>query len=236
MVTGGAMRIGAEICRHLHEHGFDIIVHYHTSMAAAGELAASLNNRRADSAWSVRADLGQTDFAALASECAGFNGRLDVLVNNASAFIPTPLATLDKSDWQTLIDVNLRAPLFLAQATRQWLQARRGNIINICDIYASLPLEDYSVYCMTRSALAAQTRLLARELAPEIRVNAIAPGAILWPEGSSETYQQSILNRIPLGRTGTVLDIARSVSFLVEQGHYLTGQVINIDGGRLLRK
>lgn len=234
IVTGGARRIGAAICRYLHEAGFSVIIHYHTSRSAADALSDELNRKLPGSALPVQADLVTTDYAEFIQTAVKFTGRLDALVNNASVFFPTPLETLTDENWQTLMNINLKAPLFLSRAASHILGKHHGSIINISDIYAEVSLRDHLVYCMTQSALSSMNRSLACELAPDIRVNAIAPGAILWPEDIDDTHKQSILNNIPLQKTGHPLDIARSVYFLMEEATYLTGQVITIDGGRQL--
>ena len=236
IVTGGARRIGAAICRHLHEGGYDVIIHYHTSESAAVTLADALNDTRSGSAHVIQANLATADYVDFIQKAAGFTGRLDALINNASVFFPTPLDSLSQDSWQKQVEINLKAPLFLSQAARHWLRKHHGCIVNITDIYAKRPLMDHTVYTVTRAGLSAMTRALARELAPDIRVNAIAPGAILWPENMENHHKQTILDSIPLLRLGDPLDIARSVLFLIEEANYLTGQVISIDGGRQLTR
>ncbi len=234
LVTGGARRIGAVICHHLHAQGHALIIHHHHSVSAANQLADQLNSERTDSAFLLNADLTDLDANAFIQQAVSCTGNLDVLVNNASVFFPTRLDALTEKDWQQLVNTNVLAPLRLSQAAAAYLKTRRGTIVNITDIYASRPLKDHSVYNLTQAALESMTRNLARELAPEVRVNAVAPGAILWPENSDTETQQKLLQSIPLQRTGTPIDIARAVQFLIEAADYLTGQTITVDGGRQL--
>lgn len=234
IVTGGARRIGAAICRHLHACGLDVIIHYHTSDAAAEALAVELETQRPGSVRLLKADLAEVVFEDLVREALAFNDRIDVLINNASLFYPTPLDDLSEDNWQEMLNINLKAPLCLSRCTAGYLARQSGCIINITDIYAEVPLTDYVIYNLTQSGLTRMTRQLARELAPGVRVNAIAPGAILWPEHRSAGHEQAILERIPLQRIGDVMDIARAVEFLINDAGYMTGQVITVDGGRRL--
>jgi pteridine reductase len=235
LVTGAARRIGAEIVRGLHGAGYRLIVHYHRSAAEAEILAAELNHRRTDSVRLLQADLAETGkLGELVDRAAGFWGRLDGLVNNASAFYSTPLATATEAQWDELMASNLKAPFFLSQAAAEYLRRRGGCIVNIVDIYAERPLRGCPVYSVAKAGLAALTRALAVELAPEVRVNGVAPGAILWPEHGSAAQKAEILARIPLGRPGAPADIARTVLFLMEEAAYVTGQVLSVDGGRSL--
>jgi pteridine reductase len=234
LVTGAAKRIGASIATGLHGAGANVAIHYFESAEPANALAAELNLRRRDSAISVQADL--RDLGALrgmVKTVVERAGHLDILINNASAFYPTPLASVSEAEWHDLIDSNLKAPLFLCQAALEPLRERRGAIVNIVDIHAMRPLRNYPVYGAAKAGLAMLTRALAKDLAPEVRVNGVSPGAILWPEkGLPPAAQQSILRQIPLGRAGEPRDIADAVVFLVRDAPYITGQILAVDGGR----
>lgn len=236
LVTGAARRVGAEIARCLHAAGARVALHCRHSRAEAEALAAELNALRADSAAVFAADL--LDTAALpvlvAAVVTRF-GRLDALVNNASSFYPTPLADIDAAAWDDLIGSNLRAPLFLAQAAAPHLTASGGCIVNITDIHAERPLAGYPLYCAAKAGLLGLSRALAVELGPRVRVNAVAPGAIEWPETTSDfspAARAAIIDHTLLERVGNPADIARTVRFLVFDAPYVTGQVINVDGGR----
>jgi pteridine reductase len=236
LVTAGARRVGAAICRHLHALGANVMVNYLRSGTAARALVSELNAQRADSAAMVKADLLAPGAPALLVKTTlNTFGRLDVLVNNASSFYPTPLGKMNERAWHDLIGTNLKAPLFLAQAAARELKRRRGCIVNIVDIHAEFPLKDYVIYTIAKGGLAALTRSLARELAPAVRVNGVSPGPILWPDSAiwkSAKTRQAIVNRTLLKRTGEPDDIARAVGFLVADGPYVTGQIIAVDGGR----
>ena len=236
LITGGARRIGAVIARTLHQAGMNLALHYRASAAAAAALQEELHRQRPDSIILLQADLQDTaGLPVLVEQTVARWGRLDLLVNNASNFYPTPLGTATETQWDELMASNLKAPFFLAQAVAPWLQAVQGSIINMLDIYAQRPLENYPIYCAAKAGLAMLTQSLARELAPAVRVNGIAPGAILWPEdGLSETAQAQLLSRIPLRRRGDPEDIARTLLFLVRDGRYITGQIFTVDGGRTL--
>ncbi len=234
LVTGAGRRIGAEIVRTLHGAGANVAIHYFRSAAPADELASELNAVRADSALAAGGDL--RDIAAirtLVDAVTSRTGRLDVLVNNASTFYPTPLGTVTETQWNDLIDANLKAPLFMSQAALPHLRASRGVIINIVDVHSQRPLRDHTVYGPAKAGLAMLTRTLAKDLGPEIRVNGVSPGAILWPEeGMPEKIQQSIVAQVPLKRAGEPSDIAATVLFLVRDAPYISGQIIAVDGGR----
>lgn len=234
LVTGAARRIGAAIAVTLHAAGARVVVHYRESQTEAEELVASLNAVRADSATALRADLARDNGPEeLIESVVGWSDRLDILVNNASSFYPTPLGDIGADDWADLVGSNMRAPLFLTQAATPYLRTTCGNVINIVDIHARRPLRDHHVYGAAKAGLAMLTRSLAKDLAPQVRVNGIAPGAIAWPEdGMTESVKKSIVDQIPLGRTGEPADIANAVLFLVRDATYVTGQVIPIDGGR----
>lgn len=237
LVTGGGVRIGAATVRLLHSRGYHILLHFNTSQESALALAMDLNTDRSDSVHCLQADLrdpGQLE--KLAKDSEKHWGRLDVLVNNASSFYPTPLDRATENDWQELMGTNARAPFFLTQKLAGALRQSRGCIVNIVDIHARGTLKGYSIYSMAKAALETMTRALARDLAPDVRVNGVAPGAILWPEKEAaalkEQEKQAIIGATCLGRMGTPEDIAEAVRFLIEDAHYMTGQVIAVDGGR----
>jgi pteridine reductase len=234
LITGAAKRVGAAIARQLHAAGANILIHYRQSAAEADQLAASLNSVRPDSAVTLAGDLLAT--AALADlmqrAVAGF-GRLDALINNASSFYPTPLGTITEAQWDDLFGTNLKAPLFLAQAAAPYLKATRGLILNLVDIHSQRPLPDHTVYCAAKAGLAMLTRALARELGPDIRVNGIAPGPVLWPEGGMDkSLQDKIISRTALRRAGSPEDIAKAALFFFKDAPYVTGQILAVDGGR----
>jgi len=234
LVTGAAKRIGAVIASTLHEAGASVAIHYHRSAEDADLLAAKLNDIRPGSAFTVSADV--RDVAALermASDVVTRAGRLDVLVNNASNFYPTPLGTVTPEQWHDLVGSNLKAPLFLSQALLPALRAARGVIINIVDVHSQRPLRDHPVYGAAKAGLAMLTRSLAKDLGPHIRVNGVSPGAILWPdEGMSDSLRAGIIKQTALKRSGEPEDIANTVLFLVRDAPYVTGQIIAVDGGR----
>lgn len=236
LITGAARRIGAGIARSLHAAGYDLALHYRNSSAEMQMLAAELEAARPDSTLTLQADLAEFDrLPELIARTIGRYGRLDALVNNASTFRSTPLGTITPAQWDELFASNARAPFFLAQAAAPHLKAARGAIVNLVDIYAERPLRGHTVYCMAKAALAMATKSLALELAPEVRVNAIAPGAILWAENeTSDAKKDAMLARTPLGRTGTPEEIAEAVRWLVQDARYTTGQILRVDGGRLL--
>lgn len=236
LVTGGAQRIGAEIVRALHARDHDVLVHCRSSRAAAAALAAELNAVRADSVEILAADLAEPDAVTdLAAAVLNRGRALNVLVNNASSFYPTPIGTATAAQWDDLFATNARAPFFLSQALAPALGASGGAIVNVVDIHADRPLQDYPVYTMAKAALAAMTRVLARELGPAVRVNGAAPGAIVWPEGDaffSPEEQRRIVATTPLGRTGEPAEVARVVAWLALDASYVTGQIVAVDGGR----
>lgn len=237
LITGAGKRIGAALAAHLHARGYAIALHHQQSKSEAEGLRDGFNAARADSAICLQAELGDMHARdALIPEVIRHFGRLDVLINNASSFYPTPLGAVSDGDWNALMDANARAPFFLAQAAAPYLRERRGCIINLLDIFAERPKPKHTVYCMAKAAQRMLTQSLALELAPEVRVNGIAPGAILWPEtGKSEAQRQAIIDATPLARIGTVDDICEAAGFLIESARYCTGQIIDVDGGRLLR-
>ncbi len=236
LVTGAARRLGAAIASSLHRRGLRVAVHYRGSERAARELVDTLEAERPGSAMAVQADLADHRApAAIADTVLDRFGRVDVLVNNASAFYPTPLETATPAQWDELMTSNLRAPYFLAQALAEELARHGGAIVNLVDIHGMVPLPRHSIYSQAKAGLIMQTRALARELAPQVRVNAVAPGAILWPEGGeSPEVAEGILERVPLGRQGEPGDITGAVAFLALDAPYITGQVLAVDGGRLL--
>jgi len=234
LVTGGARRVGAAIARRLHAAGAAVVLHYRDSAADAEHLAAELNALRGKSAATVKAELLApiAPRALVAAALDGF-GRLDVLVNNASSFFPVALGAIEASHWEELIGSNLRAPLFLSQEAAPHLAKAQGAIVNIVDIHAERPLKGYPVYSIAKAGLAALTRSLAVELAPAVRVNGVAPGAIAWPEDGQfpEEERRRIVGSTPLARTGTPEDIAGAVQFLA-CAPFVTGQILAVDGGR----
>jgi pteridine reductase len=234
LITGAARRVGAEIARTLHAAGANILIHYRSSAAAAIALADELNRARAHSAAIFAAQLLDADAPdkLLAATLSEF-GRLDILINNASSFYPTPVGRISVTQWDDLVGSNLKAPLFLSQAAAPSLRAQRGLIINMIDIHAFRPLRAHPVYSAAKAGLAMLTRSLARELGPEIRVNGIAPGPVLWPEGSmEEELKHEIVEKTALKRHGTPQDVARTALFLAKDAPYITGQIISVDGGR----
>jgi len=236
LITGAARRVGAQIARTLHGAGYRIALHYRNSKEQAHALADGLNAIRPDSVRLLPADLSRLDeIKALAESAAGLWGGLDALVNNASSFYPTPLGTVTETQWDDLLASNLKAGFFLSQAAAPYLRERSGAIVNIVDIHGERGLKDYPVYSIAKAGLAAMTRSFAKELAPTVRVNGVAPGAILWPEQHSDAGKQSeIIGRIPLGRTGSPEVVARAVLFLLRDSPYVTGQLLAVDGGRSL--
>jgi pteridine reductase len=236
LVTGGARRVGAEIVRYLHASGANVVIHCHHSTDQARALARELEQTRAGSTLVANADLLDTDQLPqlVATVTARFNS-LDVLVNNASSFFPTPLGTITPTQWADLMGTNLKAPLFLTQAATPALRLAQGLVLNIVDIHGLRPLRNYSVYSTAKAGLIQLTRALARELAPEVRVNAIAPGPVLWPESAAEldvAKQREIVERTLLKRAGSPADVARTVRFFATEAPYITGQILAVDGGR----
>ncbi|MCH8334553.1 MAG: pteridine reductase [Proteobacteria bacterium] len=236
LITGASRRIGAAIAELLHHHGANVAIHYRGSEAHAAKLSARLNQHRTGSARIFKSDLAADgEPASLIDAVLDWSGQLDILINNASSFYATPLGTITEDQWTELVGSNLKAPLFLSQAAIPHLKASRGVIVNITDIHANRPLRDHTVYCVAKAGLAMLTRSLARDLAPEIRVNGVAPGAIAWPENDmTDAIKEHTLGQIPLGRSGNPADIAGCVLFLVRDATYSTGQIITIDGGRSL--
>lgn len=238
LVTGAARRIGAEIAAVLHNAGMNIILHYHTSLQEADALCFKLNEKRPQSAMILRADLRDIlSMENLVDQAVGAWGRLDVLVNNASQFYKTLLGETTEFTWDDLLTTNLKSPFFLSQAAAVHLRKNQGVIINIADIHGERPMGDYAVYCISKAGLIMMTKALAKELGPDVRVNAVSPGAIIWPEKDNELsadLKTEIVSRTVLKRSGESREIADIVAFLVKQGNYITGQVIAVDGGRSL--
>jgi pteridine reductase len=234
LITGAGKRIGRVIAERVHAAGAGIAVHHFRSSEPADALVAELNAERPGSAIAVGADIRETaGLGKLITDVVAGAGRLDILINNASSFYPTRLGEIGESEWDDLVNTNLKAPLFLAQAALPHLREARGAIINMIDIHARRPLRDFHVYGAAKAGLAMLTRSLARDLAPEIRVNGVAPGAILWPDdGMSDSVKQNIIGKIPLGRPGEPEDIAKTILFLLRDAPYITGQIIAVDGGR----
>jgi pteridine reductase len=235
LVTGAARRIGAVIARRLHTAGFDVALHARRSRAELDALVEELERARASSTLALEADLGDVAMLPdLVNASVKRFGRLDALVNNAAAFYPTPIGTATTAQWDELFAANARAPFFLAQAAAPYLAASNGAIVNLVDIYAERPLAAHPIYSMSKAALAAMTKALARDLAPDVRVNGVAPGAILWPDaGKSEAAQRAVIERTPLRRTGSPDDIASAVLWLLE-APFVTGEIVRVDGGRHL--
>ncbi len=236
LITGAARRVGAETVRTLHAAGMNIALHFRHSSHDADALASELNALREGSVRTLQGDLERINtLPALVEKAHGFWGRLDVLVNNASSFYPTPMGSITEADWDNLFGSNLKGPLFLSQAAAPALKESSGCIVNIVDIHADRPLKEYTVYSCAKAGLVALTKSLARELGPNVRCNAVAPGAILWPEHPHEEAEHSeIIQRTALKRSGEPQDIARTVRFLIEDSPYITGQIIAVDGGRTL--
>ena len=234
LVTGAARRIGGAIVTCLQQNGARVAIHFRGSRAAADELAASLNEQRPDSAATFQANLLDHDeITALVAAVVARGGRLDGLVNNASTFYPTPIGEITEAHWEDLVGSNFKAPLFLSQEAVPHLRESGGSIVNIVDIHAQRPLRNHPVYSPAKAALGMLTRSLAKDLAPDVRVNGVSPGAILWPEdGMTEAVQQTILQQVPMERAGTPEDIAGCVLYLIRDASYVTGQIIAVDGGR----
>lgn len=237
LITGASKRVGAACAKLLHAEGHNILIHYRASAVEAETLNAALNNLRPNSAKTWQADLLQMDQLRAMAEAAqsAWPGGLNVLINNASAFYATDFFDVDENQWEELFGSNLKAPFFLAKALASSLAKNNGCIINIIDIHAERGLLGYPVYSIAKAGLAAMTRVLAKELAPQIRVNGVSPGAVIWPEQAlSDADKQDIVSRIALQRKGEPEDIAKAVRYLVQDAPYVTGQILTIDGGRTL--
>lgn len=236
LITGAGRRVGAVIAQTLHAAGYDLALHYRHSANEARALASELEAQRDGSTLLLQAELAELSaLPAMIDQLLAHYGRLDALVNNASAFFPTPMGTATAEHWNALFASNAQAPFFLSQAAIPALREARGSIVNLVDIYAERPLAEHPLYCMAKAALAAMTRSLALDLGPDIRVNGIAPGAVLWPgEGKAYDDQQAMLARTPLQRAGSPDDVASAVLWLLRDAPYVTGQIIRVDGGRTL--
>jgi pteridine reductase len=236
LVTGAAKRVGAVIARTLHGRGYQVVIHHRNSPTEASELQAELEKNRPDSTLVLQAELSEFDrLPELIAKTIGRFGRLDALVNNASAFYPTPIGDAKPTHWNELFDSNARAPFFLSQAAVPHLQNSHGAIVNLVDIYAERPLKNHTIYCMAKAALAAMTLSLAKELGPEVRVNGVAPGAVMWPEsGKDYADQAALIANTALQRAGTPEDVAEAVRWLLMDARYTTGQIVRVDGGRSL--
>jgi len=235
LITGAAHRIGATTAKLLHKNGMNIILHYRGSREQAQAVQKELNDMREKSVILIQADLHITNgLSALIEESIKAWGRLDALINNASSFYPTKIGKANEEQWDDLMGSNLKAPFFLSQAAAPHLKKTKGCIINIIDIHADRPLKNFPIYSMAKAGLAMMTKSLACELGPEIRVNAVAPGAILWPENLDEVAKQRIVSRTFLKRQGEPDDISKTILYLIKDANYVTGQIITVDGGRSL--
>lgn len=235
LITGAAHRIGATTAKLLHENGMNIVLHYRGSREQAQAVQKELNDKRENSVILIQADLHITNgLPTLIEESIKAWGRLDVLINNASSFYPTPVGKSTETQWDDLIGSNLKAPYFLSQAAAPYLKKSNGCIINIVDIHADRPLKNFPIYSMAKAGLVMMTKSLSCELGPEIRVNAVAPGAILWPENLDEVAKQRIVSRTFLKRQGKPTDISKTILYLIKDADYVTGQIIAVDGGRSL--
>ena len=236
LITGGAKRVGATICRELHRQGAKLMIHYNSSMAEARALQAELNLLRANSVAIIQGDLLNLNvLPTLVSETVHQFGRLDVLINNASTYYPTDIGQINEENWQDLIGSNLKAPVFLAQAAATELRKNAGCIINITDMHIERPKKGYIVYSVAKAGLVTLTKSLAHELGPEVRVNAVAPGPVQWPESNpqfDEVYRQRVINQTLLKRVGEAEDVAKAVKFLIYDAPFITGHILAVDGGR----
>ncbi|MGO1233173.1 MAG: pteridine reductase [Marinobacter sp.] len=238
LITGAAQRLGACTAQTLHDRGWNLVIHYRSRKQQALKLADKLNEARSGSVVCVQGDLAQNgDIARIAQEACQPWGRLDGLVNNASVFYPTPTAEATEEDWQQIMGANLKAPFFLVQHCLPALRETGGGVVNLIDIYSEKPLQDHPLYCASKAGLAALTRSWAKDLAPEVRVNGVSPGAILWPEGDKAVdpeHQKTILDKTPLARIGHPDDIAGAIAYLLCDAPFITGQILSVDGGRSL--
>lgn len=235
LITGAARRIGAQIATTFHHAGYGVVIHYQHSADEANNLAALFNRQRKGSAWALQADLQSVrQIELLVQEVIGKVGRIDVLINNASTFYQTPIEEASEDQWNDLMGSNLKAPFFITKSSVDALKKTQGCVVNVVDIYAERSLSDYPIYSTAKAGLSALTKSLAKELAPDIRVNGVSPGVILWPENASNELREELMARIPLQRQGSPHDIAETVLFLAEKGRYITGQVIAVDGGKSL--
>ncbi len=236
LITGGSKRVGAEIARLMHATGANLMIHYRSSAREARALQEELNDVRESSVALIQADLLDISvLPSLVSQTVATFGKLDVLVNNASSFYPTPVGTIGEKDWTDLMGSNLKAPMFLSQAAASELKRHHGCIVNITDIHADRPMKNYLVYSVAKAGLVGLTKSLARELAPNVRVNGVAPGPIMWPEDNAdfdEVSRQRIVSHTMLKRAGSPSDIAHAVRFFIEDAPFVSGQILAVDGGR----
>lgn len=235
LITGASHRIGATTTRLLHAQGMNIVLHYRSSREQAQNIQDDLNSVRENSVILIQADLHNTSgLSSLVEEAVKAWGRLDVLINNASSFYPTLIGKSTEEQWDDLVGSNMKAPFFLSQAAAPFLKKQNGCIVNIVDIHAERPLKSYPIYSMAKAGLAMMTKSLACELGPEIRVNGVAPGAILWPDSLDQVAKQRIISRTFLKRQGEPNDIAKTILYLIKEAEYMTGQILAVDGGRSL--
>lgn len=241
LITGGSGRIGAQTARRLHETGYDLAIHYRSSHQQAERLQQELEDLRPASVFLIQADLHDDKaYSEIITQVQNRFQRLDALINNASSFYPTPVESISENQWDDLVGSNMKAPLFLSQAALPLLRQSNGCIVNLVDVHAFRPMKSHTVYSMAKAANAMMVKSLARELAPDIRVNGVAPGAIAWPESldsnDNDDVKQQILSRIPMGRKGEFDDIAKTIVFLIDDAPYITGQIIAVDGGRMTQQ
>jgi pteridine reductase len=238
LITGGAKRVGAAICRLLHAHGANLMIHYRSSVNEARALQAELNLQRPNSVAIIHGDLlNLSVLPSLVKETILQFGRLDVLINNASSYYPTEIGEIDETQWNDLVGSNLKAPMFLSQAAAPELKKNHGCIVNITDMHVERPKKGYVVYSVAKAGLVTLTKSLAHELSPDVRVNAVAPGPVMWPEDNpqfDEVYRQRVISQTLLKRIGEPNDVAKAVKFLIQDAPFITGQVIAVDGGRSL--
>ena len=233
LITGAARRIGAVMAQLFHQAGYRVVIHYNNSAAAADRLCEQLNSQRPESCLLIQSDLNDMAGLEKISQLIHSLGRLDVLINNASSFYPTPLQNCDDQQWNDLINSNLKGPFFLSQKLAPLLTKQQGSIVNISDMHARQALLNHPIYTIAKAGNIAMTKSLAKELGPDVRVNSVAPGAILWPENEEDdkVKQDSVLSKVPMGRLGTESDIAKTAFFLAVNATYMTGQTIAVDGG-----
>ena len=235
LITGGAKRIGLAIAKYLHQYGFNIIITYNKSKNDAGKVLSTLNNNRPNSCAIIQANFSTIkSYNSLYNKALKVFGRIDVLINNASKFYPTKIDMVNDKNWADIINTNLKTPLFLSKSFFPELKKRKGSIINIIDIHVNPPLKNHIIYNLSKAGLLALTKSLAKDLAPTVRVNGISPGAIMWPKSTNKKRKKEIISKIALQRIGEPDDIAKAILFLITNGDYITGQNINIDGGRRL--
>ena len=235
LITGGAKRIGLAIAKYLHQYGFNIIITYNKSKNDAGKVLSTLNNNRPNSCAIIQANFSTIkSYNSLYNKALKVFGRIDVLINNASKFYPTKIDMVNDKSWTDIINTNLKTPLFLSKSFFPELKKRKGSIINIIDIHVSPPLKNHIIYNLSKAGLLALTQSLAKDLAPSVRVNGVSPGAIMWPASINKKRKKEIISKIALQRIGEPDDIAKTILFLITNGDYITGQNINVDGGRKL--